>query len=173
MVRDQLVELAVEAQHGAFLPAHRTLVVVVWCSHGKHRSVAFAEVLQQWAREQVAHFEEVEVVHCEQPRWDRECRRRWGLYSDYSLPLEWVLGTHFELNTGLSSHAKSFIRVERSGRLRRFGAVGAALAGNFFSKAIGAVKWSENVRAPPQPRPVTRGGDPTDASRRDAVRPRR
>lgn len=134
-VRDTLLALAAEAAETAD-PTFATLVVVVWCAHGKHRSVSFAELLTSWAREQMHHFQEVEVVHCERPRWDRHHRLRWNYCQDTSLPLEWILGTHCKLDLTQSVPRPFFLRVDRQGNPRRWRSVERALGEGFFRSPL-------------------------------------
>jgi hypothetical protein len=68
-----------------------TIVCVVWCAHGKHRSVALAEVLLAQARRHQG-YSAVVGLHCEQPRWDIVERAKWDQTErQFALPLEWIL----------------------------------------------------------------------------------
>ena len=135
-VRARLVALAREADTSHADASLTTLVVVVWCAHGKHRSVAFAEALLAWARDQPGHFDDLEVVHCERPRWDAAHRALWSLWPDTSLPLEWVLGTHLRLDISCAVPLPVFLRAEPNGRPRRWWVRQAALREGFFKSSL-------------------------------------
>jgi hypothetical protein len=89
-----------------------TIVCVVWCAHGKHRSVCLAEGLAERARSH-AGYAEVEVVHCERPRWDFTYRARWGESERcFALPLEWVLTDMLRVDLNQLEHQICFMHLQ-------------------------------------------------------------
>jgi hypothetical protein len=88
-----------------------TIVCVLWCAHGKHRSVCLAEVLTEKAK---AHpgYATVQTVHCEQTRWDFQERARWGESErHFALPLEWML-EQLEVKLDDLQHRICFIHLK-------------------------------------------------------------
>jgi hypothetical protein len=88
-----------------------TIVCAVWCAHGKHRSVCLGEVLKEKARVH-AGYASVQVVHCEQTRWDPVERARWAETERcFALPLEWML-ERLEVNLAEVRHRICFIHLK-------------------------------------------------------------
>ncbi len=66
------------------------VLVVVWCRHGKHRSVGFAELLEKLLSDKHGALR-IHTDHLERARWDHEWRDQKRLRGDYSKPFcQWV-----------------------------------------------------------------------------------